>query len=446
MKKLLLLLSIPVLMLTSCKNGDDTTYSVTVTSGGNGTAKASVKEAEITSASEGTIITVTATPDSGYIFDKWSSESGVRFSNPTVPSTTFMMPAADIVIKADFKTATNHTITLIDDNKGTLLATIDGTPVAEAGEDAIVTISATPHDGYSFSKWTSSEVTFADAKAGTTTFTMPYADVTIRAEFTEIADFDIFTKLTDTDFKAYCQQFDTDGNGKLSFREANKVTYISLIGRSAASLDGIEYFKKLKELHCNGNDLTSLDMSKNPDLFRLYCGGNSLEVLNLSGCAALERFGSNDNKLTSIDLSGCTSLINIECANNLLATLDLSECPSLGSLRCSNNLLTALDLSSNPNLFELYCNSNQLTSLDIAPNTALAQMSCSDNRMTALDITTMATYRLYDDDLYDVWCGAQTTDGTTAQMLTLTMRANQKARWESTLADHETNINVTLSE
>lgn len=69
-------------------------YSITVQNDGNGTASANVSKA-----TKGTAITLTATPNSGYIFDSWEVVSG----GVTITSNKFNMPANDVVVRALFK-------------------------------------------------------------------------------------------------------------------------------------------------------------------------------------------------------------------------------------------------------------------------------------------------------------------------------------------------------
>lgn len=71
-----------------------TTYTVSVQSGDGGTASASS-----TSAAEGTEITLTATPDSGYHFKEWQVVSG----SVTITNNQFTMPAGNVTVKAVFE-------------------------------------------------------------------------------------------------------------------------------------------------------------------------------------------------------------------------------------------------------------------------------------------------------------------------------------------------------
>ena len=65
---------------------------------------------------------------------------------------------------------------------------------------------------------------------------------------------------------------------------------------------------KLEGLHCENNELTSLDVSGCTDLYDLYCYDNKLTNLNASGCTKLARIRCYYNNISTMDLSGCTSL------------------------------------------------------------------------------------------------------------------------------------------
>ena len=69
-------------------------YTITVTSGGNGTASTSHAKAVA-----GTEITLTATPNTGYHFKEWQIVSG----NAEVSNDTFIMPAGNVTVKPVFE-------------------------------------------------------------------------------------------------------------------------------------------------------------------------------------------------------------------------------------------------------------------------------------------------------------------------------------------------------
>ncbi len=532
-----------------------TVYTVTVTDDGHGTAVATIDGGEVTEAAEGVTVTITATPDSGYLFEKWIAESeGVSIKNPVAALTTFVMPAGDVHIKAEFMKVPN-TITFTGTG-GTAVATVDGNNVTVAEEGATVTITAMPGGGYTFEKWTteSEGVALADDTAVSTTFTMPGHAVVIGIKFVDTYS-DVLSQITDPAFKAYCEYvmvnsyqymdpitgtfpshpaWDTNGNGFLSSGEAAAVRAINIQRSGGAqailSLEGIEVFSGLENFSCGSHNVTSVDMTENTELVVLYlnytpatvldvegcsklkyvvCNNNSLEELNLSGCtslgyldcflnrltsidlsdsasltymncannqlgsldlsnnAALRSLQCNNNSLTSLDITGnpaiknvlCynnqlvsltvsgnnTALEGLQCNNNSLATLDVSWCTSLYELQCANNLLTALDLSGCTTLFRLRCEDNRLPSLDMYDCTKIEYLYCNNNRMQELDITNMPiTY----EGNYHAIVGVQTTDGTTARQMRLTVREEQKPHWNNNLSDvvrYPQNANVVLA-
>jgi hypothetical protein len=69
------------------------------------------------------------------------------------------------------------------------------------------------------------------------------------------------------------------------------------------------------------------------------------------------------------------------CNSNQLTTLDVSSYPALTYLYCEENLLTSLDLTKNTALTGLFCSNNQLTSLDVSKNAKLGGIYCSRNQI-----------------------------------------------------------------
>ena len=115
-------------------------YSVTVTTDGNGTAMANPA-----SAAKGDTVTLTATPNPGYAFDRWEVLSG----GVTIASdNAFTMPGSAVEIKAHFKQA-EYTVTL-DANGGavtpTSVTTVNGGTLPG-------TIPSPVREGYAFQGW-----------------------------------------------------------------------------------------------------------------------------------------------------------------------------------------------------------------------------------------------------------------------------------------------------
>lgn len=184
----------------------------------------------------------------------------------------------------------------------------------------------------------------------------------------------------DANFKAYCvENFDTNGDGEISYEEAATVTTIQCNGRFITSLGGIQYFTAMTTLYCSDNQLTSLNVMGNTLLQYLDCQDNQLSALDISGCSSLIKVKCYSNQLASLNVSGCLALKSLGCYENTLTSLDVSENTELKELFCNSNLLTSLDVSKNAALKSLICNSNQLTTLDVSNNPVLGELSCISN-------------------------------------------------------------------
>ena len=153
----------------------ETEYAVTVRDDGHGTGSA-----DPASATAGTEITLTATPNAGYHFKEWQVMSG----DVTVRDDKFTMPSDNVEIKAIFEedappTPTEYTVTVKTAGNGTASASH-----AKAVVGTEITLTATPNAGYHFKEWQvmSGDVTVRDDK-----FTMPSGNVEIKAIFEEDA-------------------------------------------------------------------------------------------------------------------------------------------------------------------------------------------------------------------------------------------------------------------
>ena len=153
----------------------ETEYAVIVRDDGHGTGSA-----DPASATAGTEITLTATPNAGYHFKEWQVMSG----DVTVRDDKFTMPGSDVEVKAIFEedappTPTEYTVTVKTDGNGTASASH-----AKAVVGTEITLTATPNAGYHFKEWQvmSGDVTVRDDK-----FTMPGSDVEVKAIFEEDA-------------------------------------------------------------------------------------------------------------------------------------------------------------------------------------------------------------------------------------------------------------------
>ena len=211
--------------------------------------------------------------------------------------------------------------------------------------------------------------------------------VTLAADsYTNTDEVEINTaNFPDSTFRTYVKTLDTDNSGKLSKDEINAVTKIDVSNKGIADLKGIEYFTELTQLECNGNELTSLDVSKNTALTKLICYSNQITKLDVSKNTALTNLSCSQNQLTSLNVS--TALIYLDCYINQLTSLDVSGSTALTKLSCNDNQLETLNISGCTSLEEIYCDENRLTSLDVSGSTALITLRCRDNKLTSLYVS-----------------------------------------------------------
>ena len=203
--------------------------------------------------------------------------------------------------------------------------------------------------------------------------------------------------IPDANFKAYLlTKCDMDGDGILTKSDAaayNK-TYkgnaiFNINDKNITSLEGIQYFTVITELHCNNTKLTTLDVSKNTDLQELECSNNKLTSLDVSNNPALKSLMCHSNRLTTLDLRNNPLLEYLIAGDNELTRLDISKNPELYHVSCDDNNLTELDVTKNLKLLNLYCNNNRLFDLDISRNTLLRELVCHSNSLTTLDVSTL---------------------------------------------------------
>ncbi len=119
-----------------------TEYTITVTPPTNGTINVGANGAEVTKATEGTEITIVATPATDYMFSKWTI-TGATPADANKKMTTFIMPAANVTVAAEFK---------VDNTKDTGVV-IGGLKWATRNVDKPGTFAETPRSNGLFYQW-----------------------------------------------------------------------------------------------------------------------------------------------------------------------------------------------------------------------------------------------------------------------------------------------------
>lgn len=150
-------------------------------------------------------------------------------------------------------------------------------------------------------------------------------------------------------------------------------------------------------LDCEGNKLEELDVSGNFRIELVNARRNHLKSVKLAGSQPQEHLGTidfTDNKLTSLDISKCPNLVDVFLTDNELTALDFSgTARRMSELYVNGNRLTELDLSPLVNLEALYCENNasasgeRLAELDLSRfKDTLFELSCGNNAISDLDV------------------------------------------------------------
>ena len=195
-------------------NWSGASYAITCATGlSNGSISAPA------SATKGTIVSITATPNAGYEVDTYSAhKTGEASTIVTVSSNgTFTMPNYPVTVSATFKqNTTSYPITLGSVTHGSISAS-----TASALSGATVTLTATPATGYALYSWyvfkTNDMSTMVHTGTGNS-FTMPAFPITILASFTSNNNGN-FVKLTST-------PSDWNGDYILVYEQSNTTGYV----------------------------------------------------------------------------------------------------------------------------------------------------------------------------------------------------------------------------
>ena len=206
--------------------------------------------------------------------------------------------------------------------------------------------------------------------------------------------------IPDPFFRRYIlENFDSDGDGRLSDEEALIVRKIDVVTDKISSLRGIEHFKNLDSLLCRGADvfeyddvghpgmLDSLDVSANHKLRYLACDKNMLRSLDISDNSFLEQVLCSYNLLERIDLSPVPRLRELRMWVNNISTLNLSKVPLLDGLECGGNLITSLDVSSCRKLTTLNIGDLRIKEIALSKNESLRWLGTSGTDIESLDLS-----------------------------------------------------------
>ena len=152
--------------------------------------------------------------------------------------------------------------------------------------------------------------------------------------------------------------------------------------------DTVKLYSNVADFSCskNGEAITAIDASNNPDLGTLYCHENAITTLNVSGCPYLIDLSCGKNKIKSLDLTGINYIQYLFCYDNELNELDLSHCKSIEELECSSNHISTLDLSNLRRATTIMCHTNKIEQLNLANCKQLQEFSCANNQLKKINV------------------------------------------------------------
>lgn len=151
---------------------------------------------------------------------------------------------------------------------------------------------------------------------------------------------------------------------------------------------------------CVNDDITALDVSKNPQLGQLVCSVNALKTIDVRALPYLETLDCYGNKLSTLDVSHNALLSSLMCGKNELSSLDVRANTELEYLYCDGNRLSEVDLSANPELESFDCSYNQITALDFSHNPDVRSVACAQNNINerAMDALIASLFNRSDEE------------------------------------------------
>ena len=361
----LTILSLLLLLLTSCSDDDAVQYRLT-------TQVSPVETGTITPVSglynEGTEIELMATPIEEYIFKNWTGDA----SGNENPLKLIMLDDKNII--AVFEKV-NYSLTIEVIGEGTVSQEIilakSSSKDYESG--TTVELTAVPKDQWKFVGWSGDyestqnpiQVEMKKAMSLTATFEkVEYAlsiviegNGTVKKEIIQAkssTDYDVGTQVKLTAQPAADWQF-SEWSGDLQGSE-NPVT-VTMDNDMSITAEFI--LQNLEKTYVPDDNfekaLIDLGYDKEMDDYVFSQLIKSVEALNLNNL--------NIEDLTGIE--GFKALKQLSINDNMLNSLDISQNLNLEFLTCNNNVLTSLDVSQNTALYIMYAMGNPLVCVQI---------------------------------------------------------------------------------
>ena len=178
------------------------------------------------------------------------------------------------------------------------------------------------------------------------------------------------------------------GNDLVTTANISGVTSLTVSSLGIIDLMGIEDFTALQYLWCDGNGLSTLDVTQNTALLLLACGNaNPLTSLDVTENILLTNLSINLNlAMTELDVTNNTALEFLNTQYVPLTSLEVTENIALQELNVLGSSLTSLDVTPPPALWTLNVIGNDIVSLDLSKNPALIVMALHTNLLEDLNV------------------------------------------------------------
>ncbi|MDF2190413.1 carbohydrate-binding protein [Paraflavitalea sp. CAU 1676] len=203
-----------------------TTTTYTLTTSASPAAGGSVaRSPNATSYNSGTVVTLTATAASGYTFTGWSGDASGSAASVTVTMNS------NKTVTANFTNSGGSTFTLTTTASPAAGGTITRSPnAASYAAGTVVTLTATPASGYSFSSWSGG----ASGSSATTTVTIN-ANTSVTANFITSGGGGTTLRIDDKSGTGtgYCS---ADGSRQNTYTGADGGYYVNLSNASAKGI------------------------------------------------------------------------------------------------------------------------------------------------------------------------------------------------------------------
>ncbi|MBR4838322.1 MAG: InlB B-repeat-containing protein, partial [Bacteroidales bacterium] len=226
-----------------------------------------------TSASQGEVVELTATPDANYALDSWTvtyTAGGETFSIP-VTDNKFTMPNFAVNVTALFRSARDLTV------KYSINGTIDDDLEQEVTEGESVDIQGIPDGvtptGYTFAGWSASASDLSTLLAADDLYT-PSDNVTLYAVFTATKPAQFTLSITASDFNS--TSYDANNNAKTTAANAvsGETMNVTWTSNQVMLSGGMQWQKNAGYIY-NSTDLgtiQSVTITKSAGTFTTYYG------------------------------------------------------------------------------------------------------------------------------------------------------------------------------